>query len=482
MIGATLPGAAVRRARPQPRCSPGASPTPARTRRTCSSSGVDPADPGRYLTPEGSAPFEAAGRDHHRARRGRRCTLRGARDPAWPGHLRSRAGRSGSSPGTAACWRWPGRSCRTRPDTTLAAGFALGRAHDSAELRGGGRALPRRPAEHGLRDRAGSDRHDQPGPGARSAAQRRRPHAGAGLDRRPMTGWARSRRPSCRAQLDPPSGVLVNANNRLVGDGYPLPAHRATGRRRSARAGSTRCSAHGRALDADGFAAVQLDMTSAAGRSNSCPICRPARSWAQHGTGLHRGTRGLGWRMQRGPPRAAAVRRLVSRAGCRPSTRDELGAELLPAFRGVRSGLSAPGADAQPGLVRRRRHDAGRDLRTAGGAMAFDRAMRRARAALRPATGGAGAGATPTRRCWATGPSSRAPALRDWFSRLAGRRRRTTVNVAAPQGRPARGLPFGAVHGAGYRAIYDLAAASTARAGSPPPASPATRCRRTIAT
>ena len=89
-------------------------------------------------------------------------------------------------------------------------------------------------------------------------------------------------------------------------------------------------------------------------------------------------------------------------------------------------------------------------------------------------TGGNGAGATPTRRCWNTSRSSRSPALRGWFSTvvpIGGDS--STINVAHP-GTTREGIAFGAVLGPGYRAIYDLAdldrsrwVAATGQSGHP---------------
>jgi penicillin amidase len=90
-------------------------------------------------------------------------------------------------------------------------------------------------------------------------------------------------------------------------------------------------------------------------------------------------------------------------------------------------------------------------------AMAFDRAMadlsRRFGADWRQWRWGEAHPALLAHR-----PFEQVPALRNWFSRLvAVGGDATTVNVASPMEAARPDLPFAAFHGAGYRAIYDLA-------------------------
>ena len=76
-------------------------------------------------------------------------------------------------------------------------------------------------------------------------------------------------------QTQPATGMLVNANNRLVGDDYPHLLTRDWDP--PLRAGRIEALLDaGQALDAERFAAIQLDITSPLA-SNSCPICWPAR-------------------------------------------------------------------------------------------------------------------------------------------------------------------------------------------------------------
>ena len=106
------------------------------------------------------------------------------------------------------------------PTPRVEAGFAYRPGARLAELRRGRRTYQGAQQNMAFADRQGSHRHDQPGPGARSAAAvtaGSRCLAGPV----PMTGSGRSPPKRCHASCEPAAGLLVNANNRLVGDDYP---------------------------------------------------------------------------------------------------------------------------------------------------------------------------------------------------------------------------------------------------------------------
>ena len=171
--------------------SPGASPPPAPTSRTCSSSSVDPADPGALPDARRQRALRHADRDDPACADGEPDAADGAHDPARPGAVRPRAGgsrkqrpatgrslalaftaldarrhhgrrdlrpepRAGLGRRSRPRWRWISRRSRTSSMPTSTAISASSRRP---------RADPRRPATAGCRCRAGTgddrlDRHD----------------------------------------------------------------------------------------------------------------------------------------------------------------------------------------------------------------------------------------------------------------------------------------------------------------------------------
>ena len=295
---------------------------------------------------------------------------------------------------------------------------------------------------------AGSDRHDQPGPGA-DPPRRRRPPAGAGLDRRATIGWARSRRPTLPRRLRPAVG----------------PAGQ-----RQQPAGRRRLSVPARPRDWE--PPLRAERIEALLGAEPGARRRPVR----RGPARHQSRR---WRVdflpyllaapavRRGTARAAARHSPPGTGGCAPDRpepllfaawyrelaaaiyADELG-PLFPAYRGAALRLPAPRADARPGWCDDVATPPVETCRAAGGAGV--------RAGRWP--GSSGRYGRDWRR-WRWGeahpavlahrPFEQSAALRDWFSLLVpvggdG----STVNVAAPgttregiavRRRPRRRLP-----------------------------------------
>ena len=104
-------------------------------------------------------------------------------------------------------------------DTSVEGFAALGLAQNWDDFLAAARTHRLADAERGLRRHRGKHRPDLAGPRA-DPAQGRRLDAGAGLDRRSSTGRASCRSTTCRALYNPASGIIVNANARLVPDDY----------------------------------------------------------------------------------------------------------------------------------------------------------------------------------------------------------------------------------------------------------------------
>ena len=177
---------------------------------------LDPADPGRYLTPQGSAAVRVAARDDRRERRG--------------------AGRHHRSaqPGTARCCPTPCRPARPMPGyvLALAATFTIPRRPQRrgavgaqprrrlGELSRGTAELRRADAEHRLRRCRRHDRLYRAGAGAdppqaaRAGCRRR-----AGPASYDWTGFIPFA--ALPSAVNPPSGHFVSANNKIVPDSYP---------------------------------------------------------------------------------------------------------------------------------------------------------------------------------------------------------------------------------------------------------------------
>ena len=416
---------------------------------------LDPADPERYLTPSGSAPFRS---------REETIRVRGA-DPV---RLRVRETRHGPvvsdlAPATAATVLEPGQVLalawtqlrRDRPDTTMAAGFALGRATDVASFVAA--ALLYQGAQQNM---AVADRHGTIGMVSPGLVPIRR----SGDGRMPVPGWSGQHDwlgtippDELPRQIDPADGVLVNANNQLVADGYPHlltadwePPYRAE--RILALLGTP-----GR-YDAERFAAIQLDRTSRLA-ADFLPFLPPAAAVPA--------------------AKQAALARLAAWDGIADLDRPEpllfaawyrelavaiAGDELGPALGELRRGRAAflrRVLTRSPGWCDNRTTP---PVETCADAAA---AAFVAAAAVLEQRYGAGWAEQPWARAHpavlAHRPFERVPVLRRWFSRLVpfggdG----TTVNVAHA-GVTRDDLPFGTVHAAGYRGIYDLAHADGGR-------------------
>ena len=340
-------------------------------------------------------------------------------------------------------------------------------------------------------DRGGDDRHDQPGPGADPPRRATARLPVPGLDRRLRLDRHDPCAPSCRAQSTRRAGCWSTPTTGWSAPDYPYLLTRRLGAALAGRSGSKRCWATRGALDAERFAAIQLDVDLAAWQRLPALPARRRSAWPGARAELLGGAAAWDRRDARGPARAARCSPPGTASSADAIYADELGAAVrrpsaaapgLPASRAARAARSGATTSATP---------AGRDLRRAGRAGVRSRAGRaRARATApdwRP-----GAGATRTRRCWRTARSSTSRCSRDWFSRAGpGRRRRHDGQRGAIPGAPATEIPFGAVHAAGYRAIYDLAdpdrsrwIAATGQSGhplSPPLSRPGRGCGRTAA-
>ena len=161
--------------------------------------------------------------------------------------------------------------------------------------------------------------------------------------------------------LDPPDGVLVNANNRIVADDYPYlltadwdPPHRA---RRIVEA----LDDHGNNLAS--FARLQADELSLLAR-DLLPLMLEAAPRSEAGAAAQPRLR-LGLRDASRRRRAPDLRRLVSRAVARDLCRRA--GRSVPRLLGRAAAVHGACAAPAPGVVRRCRHAGGRDLRDAGG-------------------------------------------------------------------------------------------------------------------
>ncbi len=218
---------------------------------------LDPADPGRYLTPDGSAAF--ATREETIAVKGQdplTLTVRLTRNgPVLSDIVPDAATVAGS--GHVLALRW---TALEPADRTLEAGIALAHARGWEDFTAAIAAFTV-PTQNALyADRQG-------GIGVRLAG--RLPVRRDGDGRLPAPGWSGSHDwqgllPAAAnpAGRDPPAGYLLNANNRLVGDGFP---HLVTGdwnndlRARRIEAVLGRAVAEGPPLDVEAMRQLQRD-------------------------------------------------------------------------------------------------------------------------------------------------------------------------------------------------------------------------------
>ncbi len=218
---------------------------------------LDPAEPGRYLTPDGSAPF---------VRRTETIAVRGA--PAE--RLEIRATRHGPvisdllpdapvKEGHVLALSWTQLE-DLGPDTTMAAGFALCRAVSAETFLAAAELY--RGAQQNIAFATVAGHIGMYSPGLV-------PIRRSGDGRLPVPGWSGAYdwqgtipAASLPRLSDPSSGLLVNANNRLVDDTYPffLAADWDEPFRAQRIADLLQ---RGGPLDRDGFARIQLDQVSA---------------------------------------------------------------------------------------------------------------------------------------------------------------------------------------------------------------------------
>ena len=216
---------------------------------------IDPSRPDHYLTPEGSQPFR---------RRSETIAVRGA----TPERLEIRATRHGpvisdllpdgaAGAGHVLALAWT-QLQDDRPDTTAAAGFALGRARTVATFLAAAEGY--RGAQQNIAFATTTGEIGMISPGAV-------PIRRTGDGRLPVPGWTTDHDwigtiPPDRLPrlLDPPSGEIVNANNRLVDDTYPFLLTSEWEEPFRAERIADLLAEPG-PLDGDRFADIQLDQT-----------------------------------------------------------------------------------------------------------------------------------------------------------------------------------------------------------------------------
>jgi penicillin G amidase len=177
---------------------------------------LDPNDPGRYLTPEGSAPFQTRG-ERIGVRFGKpvdvvvRSTRHGP--VISDGGAQSEAGASGSLLALAHTALQPG-------DITATALWKVQRASSASELLDATRAVRAPQQNIAFADTSGTIGLIAPA----LVPKRRKPTGPL-----PVPGWTGEYDwdgflpfEVLPQSIDPPAGVLVNANNRLFGAAYPF--------------------------------------------------------------------------------------------------------------------------------------------------------------------------------------------------------------------------------------------------------------------
>ena len=419
-----------------------------------------PADPGRYLTPDGSEPF---------AVRHEEIVVRGGAPVA----LEVRATRHGPVVSDLCRRHGRGRRARARAGTRLDPATAVTTRPSRPGSRSAGRRT--RPQFVAAAERYTGAQQNMafavrdgtigmispglvPDPPRRVTASCRC-LAGPAT----TTGSARSRPTELPRAVDPPGGLLVNANNRLVDAELSLSAHRRLG---AALPG-----------EADRRAARRPPGSGRGCRSPRCSSTSPP-PWRRRVPALPAGC------PRRSRRRGASCSRRCApgTAGPAPDRPEPLlfaawyassagaiaGDELGPAVgrAGYRQGARLPapraGRTARSGATssaRRRWRPA-----PSGRPLAFETAMAGLEQRYGPDwrswrwgdahPGRAGASAVRAEPAAAAALVQPAP---------AGRRRRAARSTWPMPGATRDELPFGAVHAAGYRAIYDLAAPDRSR-------------------
>ncbi|MGD9507127.1 MAG: penicillin acylase family protein, partial [Geminicoccaceae bacterium] len=334
-------------------------------------------------------------------------------------------------------------------DTTLASGFALARSGDARSFVAAAELYRGAQQNMAFATRDGTIGMISPG-----AVPIRR----SGDGRRPVPGWTGEYdwvgtipATELPRSVDPPGGLLINANNRLVGPDYPhLLATRWEPPYRAERIAALLAGAG--PFDIDRFAAVQLDRLSGLAVEFRPFLPRPETVAPDHRPALAALAAWDGIASQDRPEPilfAAWYRELGAAVA---------GGVLGPAWAEFRDKAGFLARVLTRGTGWCGLGDPPQNQTCVGtAAAAFDRAMadlaQRYGADWRAWRWGEAHPALLAHR-----PFEQVPALRGWFSRLVTvGGDATSVNVASPTAAARPELPFAAFHAAGYRALYDLA-------------------------
>jgi len=231
----------------------------------------DPADPGRYLVPGGSEPFGLVEETIRvRFAEPERLLVRITRYGPVISDLPTRT--DGAEPGELLALRWTGLET---DDRTLAAGFAMARARNAQAILDALADFASPVQNVAFADRAGR---------IGLVVAGRIPLRKVGDGRLPTVaaegsaewlGWIPNR--ELPRRLDPPVGLLLNANNRVIGPDYPhLLTAEWDGPARALRLHELLDGRTG--IDATAARAVQRDLLSAVARELLPVLVRLART------------------------------------------------------------------------------------------------------------------------------------------------------------------------------------------------------------
>ena len=410
---------------------------------------VDARDSDRYLTPQGSEPFTT--RTEIIKVSGHADEVLSVRETRHGPVISELEGVGGASPGHVLSLAWAGLR---EPDTTADALYRLNHARSAAEVRA---ALARHvtPQQNVVyADTAGSIGFIVPG----LAPVRRR-----GDGTLPVPGWDGEHDwagfipfEALPQTVNPPSGQVVNANNAVVGPGYPyqLAAHWPE----PLRAARIQQMLTGGAFSVDDVAAQQLDVTSLAAKE-LLPLMTAVQ--ATEGTAAEAAGMLKAWdgRMDRTRPEP-----LIFEAWFRALNRALFGDELGPLFgeffwqqtQTVKHALTSRPAWCD-------------DVTTPKAETCADVL----RASLDTALAELSSRHGPKPGAWRWGAEhvaalphpllSRLPLVGRWFGLAVETDGDSfTVNRGTTRFSDAA-APYAHVHGAGYRAVYDLADLANSR-------------------